>query len=162
MTAVALEPKPAQASPRTKADPNARVRRLVSDELRASAYPPLRKLECEVEDGRITLLGTVTSYHLKQLAQAAASNLGGSRNVRNLVRVRTMDDRELEDRMLRFLRLRGVPGCESVRIEAAGGIVTVAGRLPTASAKAMCLACCRHVAGAMKVLDEVDVAENCG
>jgi osmotically-inducible protein OsmY len=38
-----------------------------------SPYWSLRRLACEVEQGRVVLRGTVPTYYLKQVAQAVAS-----------------------------------------------------------------------------------------
>jgi hypothetical protein len=58
----------------------------VSAAFAASNYTPLRQLNCTVVDGVVEISGTVSSFYLKQLAQAAVLqiNAGG---VRNLVQV---------------------------------------------------------------------------
>ncbi len=54
--------------------------------LAASKYIPLRQLNCNVVDGVVEISGTVSSFYLKQLAQAAMLQLNGG-GVRNLVQV---------------------------------------------------------------------------
>jgi osmotically-inducible protein OsmY len=44
----------------------------VTTALSATGRPSLRRLEVAASEGRIVLRGRVTSYYLKQLAQAAA------------------------------------------------------------------------------------------
>ncbi|MBI3837525.1 MAG: BON domain-containing protein [Planctomycetia bacterium] len=55
--------------------------------LAASKYIPLRQLNCRVADGVVEISGTVSSFYLKQLAQAAVLQLNWAGVVRNLVEV---------------------------------------------------------------------------
>jgi hypothetical protein len=55
--------------------------------LASSPYAPLRYLKCSVADGKVEISGTVTSYYLKQLAQAAIMQIERVDSVRNLVEV---------------------------------------------------------------------------
>ncbi len=53
----------------------------------SSKYTALRQLNCTVADGVLEISGTVPSFYLKQLAQAAMMQLDGVGVVRNLVHV---------------------------------------------------------------------------
>ncbi len=53
----------------------------------SSKYTGLRQLNCTVVDGVLEISGTVPSFYLKQLAQAAIMQLDGVGAVRNLVHV---------------------------------------------------------------------------
>jgi osmotically-inducible protein OsmY len=64
-------------------------------------------------------------------------------------------DSELETRICSFLRQRHVPHCGRVRLRAHGGAVVVSGRLSSRHAKWLCMECCRHVAGVIKLVDHV-------
>ena len=66
-------------------------------------------------------------------------------------------DSELEHRLANFLHQRGVPGGNSVRLDAQGGVVAVSGELPTRYAKWLCIECCRRVAGVIKVIDNMQI-----
>jgi hypothetical protein len=66
-------------------------------------------------------------------------------------------DRDLEHRLANFLDQRGVPGRDSLRLEARGGVVAVMGEPPTPYAKWLCLGCCRRVAGGIKIIDKMKV-----
>ena len=55
--------------------------------LSGSQYGALRKLTCQVCDGVVEISGTVPSFYLKQLAQAAVLRLNPSGAIRNLVKV---------------------------------------------------------------------------
>ena len=55
--------------------------------LSGSNYSPLRRLNCSVFEGVVEISGTVSSFYLKQLAQAAVMQLDKVNGVRNLVKV---------------------------------------------------------------------------
>jgi osmotically-inducible protein OsmY len=55
--------------------------------LSTSQYGPLRTLDCQVAEGVVQISGTVPSFYLKQLAQAAVLHLYPDAHVRNLVEV---------------------------------------------------------------------------
>lgn len=59
--------------------------------LRLSNYGLVRKLQCEVAAGVVTLFGVVPSYFLKQVAQETVLRLDRLRGVNNLVEVRKTD-----------------------------------------------------------------------
>ena len=55
--------------------------------LASSKYTSIRRLSCSVSQGVVELSGTVPSFYLKQLAQAAIMQLSSEAMVRNLVQV---------------------------------------------------------------------------
>ncbi len=55
--------------------------------LAGSKYASLRRLNCSVCEGVVEISGTVSSFYLKQLAQAAVMQLEEVCRVRNLVQV---------------------------------------------------------------------------
>ena len=55
--------------------------------LSVSKYASLRRLNCAVAEGVVEISGTVSSFYLKQLAQAAVMRLDEVGSVRNLVEV---------------------------------------------------------------------------
>lgn len=57
--------------------------------LAASKYGSLRQLRCSVCDGTVEISGTVVSFYLKQMAQAAVMQIEKVDMVRNLVKVST-------------------------------------------------------------------------
>jgi hypothetical protein len=59
----------------------------VAQALRQSPIPALRKLAVEETDDAVVLLGTVSSYYYKQLAQETVLPLLGRRQLRNRVAV---------------------------------------------------------------------------
>jgi hypothetical protein len=59
----------------------------VSAALATSKYTSIRRLSCSVSEGVVEISGTVPSFYLKQLAQAAIMQLSAEATVRNLVQV---------------------------------------------------------------------------
>ena len=69
-------------------------------------------------------------------------------------------ERDLEARVVSMLHARNVPGLQSLEIDTAGATVILRGRLPSPHAKWLCQECCRHVAGVIRLIDEVEVASS--
>ena len=57
----------------------------------SSGYGSIRRLQCEVTEGVVTVHGTVPNYYLKQMAQTLINRLETIRSVTNLVEVRGTD-----------------------------------------------------------------------
>jgi osmotically-inducible protein OsmY len=53
------------------------------EQLRRSAYAPVRRVSCLFDEGVLVLFGQLQTYFHKQLAQEAVANLDGVRQVRN-------------------------------------------------------------------------------
>ena len=68
-------------------DGDRRMHAAASEELSNSKYMALRQLNCRVSEGVVEISGTVGSFYLKQLAQAAILRLDPPASVRNLVEV---------------------------------------------------------------------------
>ena len=66
-------------------------------------------------------------------------------------------DEDLKTRLVNFLHSRHVPGRELVHLHVQSGTVVVRGPLRSAHAKWLCIECCRHVAGVIKLIDEIVV-----
>ena len=66
-------------------------------------------------------------------------------------------DRDLERRVTNYLAARHVPGLRRLAVQAAGGVVTVSGRVLTFYEKQLASQCCRRVAGVMELINAVDV-----
>ncbi len=64
-----------------------KVHAAASAALAASKYVALRRLCCRVREGVVEISGTVGSFYLKQLAQAAVLQLNPATTVLNLVEV---------------------------------------------------------------------------
>ena len=66
-------------------------------------------------------------------------------------------DEDLKTRLVNFLHSRHVPERELVHLHVRSGTVVVRGLLRSAHAKWLCIECCRHVAGVIKLVDEIIV-----
>lgn len=69
----------------------------------------------------------------------------------------TCGDDSLQRRVLNFLQSRNISGADELDISADGDTITLRGIVASQHAKRLCLECCRHVAGVMKVIDYVTV-----
>lgn len=67
-------------------------------------------------------------------------------------------DRDLERRVVNFLRGWQMPGLRNVEVEAAAGTVTLRGTVNSFYEKQLSQQCCRRVAGVLKLIDAVSVA----
>lgn len=68
-------------------DTDAQLRDSVQQALQQSGYAELGNLEIDVDDGRVTLSGRVSSYYLKQVAQSRSLGLDGVRLLSNRVTI---------------------------------------------------------------------------
>ena len=66
-------------------------------------------------------------------------------------------DRDLEQRVLKFIAGRYVSGVRYVNVQAEAGTVTLRGNVPSYHTRQLCLECCRHVAGVVRVVDRLKV-----
>jgi osmotically-inducible protein OsmY len=55
--------------------------------LQRSAYLELRRVECRVQEGILTLAGNVSSHYLRQVAQASVQRLQGVQAIDNQLTV---------------------------------------------------------------------------
>jgi osmotically-inducible protein OsmY len=64
-----------------------RIAELAEAQLRHKPYLALRNIRCEYQEGILTLDGCLPSYHLKQVAQAAAASVPGVERINNRIEV---------------------------------------------------------------------------
>ena len=64
---------------------------------------------------------------------------------------------DLKRRVRNFLLQRGTAALRSIDVEADNGTVVLRGKVPSYYARQLCLSCCQHVAGVVRVVDEVKV-----
>lgn len=67
-------------------------------------------------------------------------------------------DLALAHRTRLFLHTRGICGAEQVAVKTAGGTVILCGELASRQDKWRCLECCRHVAGVIRVIDQLQIS----
>jgi osmotically-inducible protein OsmY len=56
-------------------------------QLQHSPYRAIRRVSCRFEDGVLTLIGAVPTYHYKQLAQTAVCGIAGVARIENEIEV---------------------------------------------------------------------------
>ena len=66
---------------------------------------------------------------------------------------------DLESRIRIFLAEQGVAALRRIAVSATGGTVNLCGRVHSFYEKQLCLNCCQHVAGVIRVIDEIEVEE---
>jgi osmotically-inducible protein OsmY len=72
-----------------KPSPVATGMALVQQQLRSSPYWSVRQLICVLDQGCVTLRGTLPSYYLKQVAQSVAAQTLGIDRVQSDIRVQS-------------------------------------------------------------------------
>jgi osmotically-inducible protein OsmY len=71
----------------------------------------------------------------------------------------TEADCGLEQRVIRFLETKHVPGLRHLAVKARGGIVKLSGRVHTYYEKQLCNQCCGRVPGLQELVNSVEVIE---
>ena len=64
---------------------------------------------------------------------------------------------QLERRILNFLLQRGVQSTPRLSITVENGTVTLCGTVNSFHERQLCLSCCQHVAGVLRLVDELKV-----
>jgi hypothetical protein len=64
---------------------------------------------------------------------------------------------DLERRTRIFLDRQNVPAVRRVTVSASQGAVKLRGRVGSFHERQLCVNCCQHVAGVMRVIDEIEV-----
>lgn len=70
----------------------------------------------------------------------------------------TEADSGLEQRVIRFLETKHVPGLRHLAVTARGGIVLLSGRVHTYYEKQLCNQCCGRIPGLQELVNAVEVA----
>lgn len=68
-------------------------------------------------------------------------------------------DRDLTNRVSRYLADRNKSSLRNLRVDSSGGVVKVSGTVRSFYEKQLCQQVCRRVAGVIKLIDNVAVAE---
>jgi len=66
---------------------DARIQDYAASLLRRHSMLALRRIDCEVRQGRLVLSGCLPSYYLKQMAQEAVSSVEGIDELENQIEV---------------------------------------------------------------------------
>ena len=68
-------------------------------------------------------------------------------------------DEDLKRRIICFLLGRGLPSLRYLDVEVREGVAILRGRVQTYYEKQLATCCCRHVAGVLRIVDDIHVAE---
>jgi osmotically-inducible protein OsmY len=68
-----------------------------------------------------------------------------------------LDDPELARRIIEFLNLRQLAPVAELDVRTTGGLAVVRGQVASERDRRLCIECCRHVAGVVRVVDELCV-----
>ena len=66
---------------------NSRVEEAVRNRLNESAYPSIKHIDCQFDDGILVLRGRLPSFFMKQVAQETIADLDGIKEIVNCVEV---------------------------------------------------------------------------
>ena len=66
-------------------------------------------------------------------------------------------DQDLRRRIVTFLWQRRVPSVQDIAVEVTNGTVILQGKVGSFYERQLCLNCCQHVAGVLKIIDELQV-----
>jgi osmotically-inducible protein OsmY len=67
--------------------PDERICEEATRKLRSTGYAPVSNLACDVQNGVVTIKGSVPTFHLRQVAHSAIQRIDGVREVQDLVEV---------------------------------------------------------------------------
>ena len=84
---IGIAAKPVPLLPYVLPKAPSQIAQTAQRKLRASAYPQLWQVDCAERDGTLTLAGNVTSFYLKQVAQATVGRLDGVNRIVNQIEV---------------------------------------------------------------------------
>ena len=146
------------ALPRDGRELQQAVRMALSLDPRLESFEP----DIEVENGVVTLTGTVDSLEARQVAGDAARGTLGVETVRNRLEVDPPDvpDRELEQRVSGALQRSPYVSDTSVEVDAVDGEVYLEGRVDSWFERYVVGDAAAHVNGVVEVHNNVRVDEN--
>jgi hypothetical protein len=77
----------ANGTPSSRNQPGRLIVEEAEERMRQSSYLELRRIVCHVHEGVLTLIGRVSSYYLRQVAQASVLGLDGIEAIDNRLEV---------------------------------------------------------------------------
>lgn len=69
------------------------------------------------------------------------------------------DDAELRQRVLRYLRTRGIEDLENIHVGVDRAVVILQGRVTSPHLRWLCVNCARRVAGVIRVIDRLEIGK---
>jgi osmotically-inducible protein OsmY len=130
------------------------------DTLRWQAQIDAADVRVAVEEGRVTLQGTVPAYRQKVKAQAVASGLLGVIGVTNelaVVPARKYEDRRIAEAIKAALDRNIYIDAEMVNVRVSDGVVTLAGDVPDRRAYRAAENAARYTPGVVDVINDLTI-----
>jgi osmotically-inducible protein OsmY len=130
------------------------------DTLRWQAQIDAADVRVAVEEGRVTLQGTVPAYWQKVKAQAVASGLLGVIGVTNelaVVPARKYEDRRIAEAIKAALDRNIYIDAEMVNVRVSDGVVTLAGDVPDRRAYRAAENAARYTPGVVDVINDLTI-----
>jgi osmotically-inducible protein OsmY len=134
----------------------------VTSTLRRHSQIEAADIRVMVNDGRVTLKGTVPSYWQKVRAQdvaAGPTGVGGVTNELAVVPSKKHEDREIAEKIMAALERNGYVGSHQVAVKVNNGVVTLKGTVSDRRAYRVARAAARYTAGVVDVVNELMVEE---
>lgn len=69
------------------------------------------------------------------------------------------DDRDLARRIVEFFQARQLVDSTAIQIHALGGVIVLRGQVSSERERTLYVQCCQHVAGVVRVVDQLQVRE---
>ncbi|MDY7110102.1 MAG: BON domain-containing protein [Planctomycetota bacterium] len=119
-----------------------------------------RRASAEVEDGVVTLSGSVDAYWKKLNAEEAVSNIGGVVDIRNNLTVvprQTALDETIAGQVEAALRRRPLVEAQDIDVQVEGGVVRLSGEVATWAARRSARDAALHTPGVVDVRDRIRI-----
>lgn len=132
----------------------ARVRTMLD----LDANVPSHRLTASIEQGHVTLAGTVDWEYQREAARAAAGRVRGVIGVKSLVHVAGIPSIvDIRGRVVTALQQAAEAAAAAIRIELEGNTVSLAGRLPSRHERDIAEAAARSAPGVAQVDDRIEI-----
>lgn len=138
------------------------IKTMVSDELKSDTRVRETDVGVEVDEGVVTLTGTVSSYGERQAAQRAAHRVAGVLDVANDIQVKLpgslgITDTELAQTVRRALEWDVFIAEESISTTVSDGWVTLEGQVDSLSQREAAEKAIRNLSGLVGVVNKLEV-----
>lgn len=142
--------------------PDSEIEAAVRDAFLFDPRVNMFNIEVSVENGRVTLKGTVNNLKAKRSAAKDARNTVGVWHVRNLIKVRpgTPTDKEIAANIRESLAMNPYVEQYAVEVEVKDGVVTLKGKMDNFFEKSLADSIAAGIYGVTDVRNRITVEEN--
>ncbi|CAG9166023.1 BON domain-containing protein [Cupriavidus pampae] len=121
-------------------------------------HVPAEDLQLEVEDGCVTLRGSVQWGFQRRTAESAVSHIRGVRGVRNEIVVRPkLVPEEVEGKIEGALRRHAEREAQHIKVKASAGVVTLEGKVGTLAERRAAAGAAWSAPGVSEVINHLQV-----